>query len=84
MNTTDLTQVINKKLSALQADVNSLPTGGGLEVLRTTLMGLQDKVSTLVAEIDHLNGLKDPEKTPIKVQEPYYTNKLRESQGEAA
>jgi hypothetical protein len=80
----NLTQTINKKLSALQADVNALPNGGGLEVLRDTLMGLQDKIKAMVGDIDHINGVKDPERTPIKVQESYYTNKLEDDQGEAA
>lgn len=84
MNMTDLTQTINKKLSALQADVNHLPTGGCLEVLRDTLMGLQDRVNGLVAEIDHLNNSNHPKNTPIKSKEFYHSNGLMDDQGEAA
>jgi len=70
----NLTATTNNRLSALQADVNSLPSGGGLEVLRSSLVDLVEKVNAFVDDIDRLNGVKAPEKTPIKNRRSYYTN----------
>jgi len=84
MSTAELTRTINTSLATLKSDFNNLPTGGGLETLKARLMHLKDKVNGLVAEIDHLNGIKDPKNTPIKPKESYYTNRLGGNQGEAA
>ena len=70
----NLTANINNRLSALQADINSLPSGGGLEVLRSSLEDLVEKVNAFVGDIDRLNGVKAHEKAPTKNRKSYYTN----------
>jgi hypothetical protein len=81
---TELTEQINTRIDTLKAQVNSLPGGGGLEVLRDTLMGLQDKIKAMVGDIDRLNGVKTPEKAPIKTTKSYYTNGFGCDRGEGS
>lgn len=57
---------MNTKLSALQADVNSLPNGGSLEVLRASLVDIMDKRGSFADHIDTINGIKNPENAPLK------------------
>ena len=76
----DLTQTINAKLSTLKTEVNNLPTGGGLEVLKDTLVALQEKVGIVVGDIDSINGVKTPEnvhKKPVKttIDNGFITNR---------
>jgi len=66
MKTKDLTKTINERLSALQADVSNLPTGGGLETLKARLMHLKDKISNFAGYLDGINGVKTPENAPTK------------------
>ena len=52
MNQINLTRSINNRIDKLKNEVNNLPGGGGLEVLKVDLQNIQNQINNLINKID--------------------------------
>ena len=54
MNQINLTRSINNRIDKLKNEVNNLPGGGGLEVLKVDLQNIQRTIDNLMNKIDEV------------------------------
>ncbi len=50
----DLTKTINSKIAGLKEEVRSLPSGGGIEILKMDLENIQRSVGDLIQNINEV------------------------------
>ena len=56
MKTQELTEVINNKIQDLQTEVNQLPGGGGVEILRVRLQEIRQGLKEFIARLDEIES----------------------------
>lgn len=54
MNTHNLTETINNKINDLKIEVNRIPGGGGLEILKIDLQNIQSTINSLIKKINKI------------------------------